>query len=440
MLFLTFKDDILKYTSIEIPARCVRSGFNLLADKFDVFLFDLDGVIYIGNNLLPGVKETITRLRQLGKGIYFLTNNPTLTREQFVQRLKGLGIDTHQSEIITSGWATAKTLSLMGIESVYVIGNDGLKTELKNFGIRLVEKGDCQAVVVGHDGQLNYHQIRQAIQLIHRGAKFIATDTDATYPGPEGLYPGTGAIVSAVQTSAKRRPMIIGKPYPPMFRAVLDHLDPGLRAVMVGDNPDSDILGAHQQGITAILRSEQPIEFPSPKDFRNADAWISSISELFDPSVTVRTWHKPPYAWPQTVQPAVAAVIFDASGKLLLVKRTDLAVWGLPIGHIEPGETVAEAIIREVEEETGLQVKVTRYIGVYSDPVCSIVSRLTGEVSQYITSCMECQVVGGQLRADGVENAEVAFFALDKLPHNLLKLHDEWLQDALNKSNAGVIR
>lgn len=412
----------------------------MLAEKFDVFLFDLDGVIYIGDQLLPGVKETMAQLRKLNKLIYFLTNNPVLTRQQFVERLQGLGIEAHLDEIVSSGWATAKTLHLMGVNSVYMIGNEGLKTELGEFGIKVVEKGDCQAVVVGHDGQLSYEQIRQAIQLIHQGAKFIATDADATFPGPEGPCPATGAIVSAVQTSSYRRPTIVGKPYPPMFRAVLDHLDPTLRAVMVGDNPDTDILGAHQQGIAAILRSDKTLTFPSPKDFRNPDATISSIKELFNPIIKVRPWVKPSHAWPETVKPAVAAVIFDQHNRILLGKRVDLDMWGLPIGHIEPGETVQQAIIREVKEETGLQVKVTRYIGVYSDPVSLVVSHPAGGISHYITSCMECTMVGGNLQADGVENAKVAFFALDNLPTNLLTLHDEWLRDALNQSNAGVIR
>lgn len=412
----------------------------MLAEKFDVFLFDLDGVIYIGGKLLPGVKETMAQLRRLNKRIYFLTNDPIPTRRQFVERLQGLGIEAHLDEIISSGWATAKTLRLMEINSVYVLGSDGLKTEIRGFGIDVVEKSDCQAVVVGHDDQLSYGHIRQAIQLIHRGAKFIATNVDATFPGPEGPCPGTGAIVSAVQTSSGRRPVIIGKPYPPMFRTVLDHLDPHLRVAMVGDNPYTDILGAHQQGITAILRSDKAVDFPSPKDFRIPDARITNLKELFTPAITARPWGKPPYAWPETVEPAVAAVVFDGDGRILLIKRVDFDVWGLPTGHIEPGETVQEAVIREVYEETGLRVKVSRYIGVYSDPMYLVVSHPSGKVCHYITSCMECKIVGGYLRADCVETAEVAFFELDNLPTNLLTLHGEWLRDVLNRDNAGVLR
>ncbi|MEW6697059.1 MAG: HAD-IIA family hydrolase [Bacillota bacterium] len=412
----------------------------LLAEKFDVFLFDLDGVIYIGGELLPGVKETMAQLRNQNKGIYFLTNDPVPTRQQLVERLQGLGIEAQLDEVISSGWATAKTLRVMNIRSVYVLGSEGLKTEMREFGIAVAEKEDCQAVVVGHDDQLSYSHMRQAIQLIHRGATFIATNADATFPGPAGPCPGTGSIVRALETSSGRRPVIIGKPYPPMFRTVLDHLDCDLRVAMVGDNPYTDILGAHQQGIPAILRSDRAVDFPSPRDFRIPDARISSLKELFEPTITLRSWAKPPYAWPETVEPAVAAVIFDGNGRILLIKRVDFSAWGLPTGHIEPGETVQEAIIREVGEETGLQVKVRRYIGVYSNPASMVVSHPSGKVSHYITSCMECQMIGGHVRADGVETAEVAFFELDNLPTNLLTLHVEWLKDALDRNNAGVIR
>lgn len=400
----------------------------------------MDGVIYIGGKLLPGVKETLVQLRKLNKRIYFLTNDPIPTRQQFVERLQSLGLEAHLDEVISSGWTTAKNLSLMNIRSVYVLGSEGLKTEIRQFGIELVENGTCQAVVVGHDDQLSLGHISQAIRLINLGAKFIATNVDATFPGPEGPCPGTGAIVSAIQTSSGKRPVVIGKPYPPMFRTVLDNLDPKLGVAMVGDNPYTDILGAHQQGITAILCSDKAIDFPSPKDFRIPDARISNLRGIFNPTITARPWDKPTYAWPETVEPAVAAVIFDEDDRILLIKRVDFNVWGLPIGHIEPGETVQEAIIREVNEETGLQVTVSRFIGVYSDPLFLVVSHPSGKVSHYITSCMECKIVGGHLRADGVETSEVAFFKLDNLPTNCLSLHGEWLRDLLGRNNTVAIR
>lgn len=412
----------------------------MLAEKFDVFLFDLDGVIYIGDQLLPGVKAALAQLRSLNKRIYFFTNDPIPTRQQFVARLQGLGLTASVNEIISSGWATAKTLCQMKLSSVYVLGSEGLKSEIRSFGIEVVEAGDCQAVVVGHDDQLTYGHIRQAITLLHRGAQFIATNADASFPGPEGPCPGTGAIVSALQTSSGKRPLIIGKPYAPMFHTVLDYLSPELRVAMVGDNPYTDILGAHQQGITALLRSDQALDFPSAKDFRIPDARISTLQELFGPEISVRPWSKPAYPWPETVEPAVMAVIFDELGRVLWVKRADNDMWGLPTGHIEPGETVSEAIIREVYEETGLQVTVKRYIGVYSDPGTLVVTHSTGKVSHYITSLIECTVVGGNLRPDGVETAEVSFFELAKLPLNRLTLHSKWLSDVLKQNNAGAIR
>ena len=141
------------------------------------------------------------------------------------------------------------------------------------------------------------------------------------------------------------------------------------------------------------------------------------------------------------LHPGVAAVVFDsAREQVLLQKRSDNGMWGLPSGHVEIGETVEEAVIREVKEETGLQVKVVRLVGVYSDPSSQVFSYPTGERVHFITTFFECLPVGGSLSPDMVESRDVKFFHFGNLPANILPMHPRWLHDSLCGQDAAFIR
>ncbi|WP_153072168.1 NUDIX domain-containing protein, partial [Escherichia coli] len=127
----------------------------------------------------------------------------------------------------------------------------------------------------------------------------------------------------------------------------------------------TDILGAHQAGLQAVLVGESNT-YPAKNDFRNADANIRDLLGLFDPDIQIKKWVRPNYPWPESIKPGVAGIVFDEYGRVLLMKRADNGLWGIPSGHVEPAETVEQAIIREIREETGLEVQVKRLIGVYS--------------------------------------------------------------------------
>ena len=136
----------------------------------------------------------------------------------------------------------------------------------------------------------------------------------------------------------------------------------------------------------------------------------------------------------------MAAVIFDGTGKVLLGKRKENGLWGVPAGRVEPTETVEEALRREVREETNLEIEVDRLIGVYSDPAFEIIRYSDGEVVHYVTPCFRCTVTGGRLRADGIEFSRVAFFAPNDLPPDLLPMHPRWLSDALCPQSIAFVR
>ncbi|EIM05437.1 hypothetical protein A1A1_16183 [Planococcus antarcticus DSM 14505] len=413
----------------------------MLVDEFDVFLFDLDGVIYIGSEPLPEAVESLKRLRQDKKIIRFLTNNPCTTRKKTAMRLNSHGIEASSEEVITSGWATAQYLQNEKIRTALVLGDNNLKWECHQVGINTEDQNDAEAVVVGWDNNVSFYDIQKAAKLIYKGAKFVATNADRTFPTPEGPMPAVGAIVEAIRVSTEKRPIIVGKPFPYMFTKALEDFPPSARVVMVGDNPETDVLGAHQVGIPSILISDQKTKnFPSPRDFRNPDATITNLNGLFDSTIKIKKWISPSFLWPEHIKAGVAGIIFDKAQRVLLMKRADNGLWGIPSGHVEPGETVEEAIIREISEETGLKVKVNRLIGVYSDPVSQVFSYSNGNISHFITTCFECEVVGGTLIKKSEETLDVNYFGFNHLPENLLCMHPKWLKDALEKEQISYIR
>lgn len=412
----------------------------MIAEQYDVFLIDLDGVIYIDNRLLPGSKEAIEKLREQGKQIYFLTNDPRFLRQELCERLSYLGIKASPKEIISSGWATANYLVQHAINAAYVIGTESLKKEISNQGITVVEQGKCQAVVVGYSENTTFYEVQQAVRYIEEGAKFIATNDDKSFPSAEGRCMATGAIVQAVQVSCEQRPIIIGKPYSYMFHMALKNLDRTTRVVVIGDSPDIDILGAHQYGISGILLEEKQLCYPVKYDYRYPNAQIGNLMDLFSPNSGSACWNYPGFPWPDTIEPGVAAVIFNKAGQIFLVKRIDNGLWGLPSGHVELAETVAEAISRELCEETGLIVTAEKLVGVYSDPVTQVFSYPSGEITHFVTLCFLCSIRGGELKVDHNEISEAAFFDIGQLPSNMMVMHPQWLSDALSGLDLAFIR
>lgn len=139
------------------------------------------------------------------------------------------------------------------------------------------------------------------------------------------------------------------------------------------------------------------------------------------------------------VRPSVSAVVFDRSRRLLLQQRSDGGQWGLPGGSVEIGESVAEAVCREVEEETGLVVAVRRLVGVYSDPRLQVIRYPDGTVWHYVNVCFECVVRGGEPRTSD-ETLDLKFFPLRALPRTLLVNHRRRIRDALARRSAAFIR
>jgi HAD superfamily hydrolase (TIGR01450 family) len=419
----------------------------VLADSFDVFLLDLDGVVYLGVNPLPGAIDALARLRAMGKTLRFLTNDPLPTRRQVVRRLRTMGVEVHLHEVVTAGWATATYLRAHGVTSAYVVGSRGLAAELEQEGITIVRGEHAEAVpeavVVGCSEHVGYPHLRRAATWIRRGARFVATGDDGWFPTAQGPWPATGAITAAIRVAAERSPTIVGKPFLPMFASALADLDAGLRIAMVGDTPASDILGAHRAGLTGILvaqDSREPRLAPPHHDGRSPDAVIPNLLGLFDRAVSLRSGDPPAPPPPDDVRLAVAVVIHDRAGRALLTRQVEEGRWDLPWGYVEPSETVTAAVMRVAQEELGLEIHAPRLVGVYSDPASHVATAPDGRVTRAITACFDCQVVGDELYNPGDARTQATFFAPEALPRDLVRGRGQWLADARARQAAAFVR
>lgn len=136
----------------------------------------------------------------------------------------------------------------------------------------------------------------------------------------------------------------------------------------------------------------------------------------------------------------VAVIILNEENQVLLQKRSDVGLWGIPSGHIEIGETVSEAAIREIKEETNLDIRIKKLIGVYSEPDSQVFTYPNGRVVHFITTCFLAEITGDELRCNSSESQEIQFFEQQSLPRDLLKMHPQWLNDALANDDLAFIR
>jgi len=225
-----------------------------LIDKYDTYIFDMDGVIWRGSEIILDSVNTIKLLINRGFNTIFLTNNSTRSREMYRRKLKRIGIKVPIENIFTSSYCTAKYIyEKFGGGKAYIIGEIGLKRELTNFNIRIVGEGDVDFVIIGMDRKFNYKKLMMGMRKILSGALFIATNLDKTFPSSDGLIPGAGSIVAAMEACVNRKPdIVIGKPSKIMFELALKNVN-RKRTLVVGDRLDTDILGANNMGLDSAL-------------------------------------------------------------------------------------------------------------------------------------------------------------------------------------------
>lgn len=233
------------------------------------WLTDMDGVLVHEQRAIPGASEFIAALRHFERRFLVLTNNSIFTPRDLRARLLAGGIDLPEENIWTSALATAQFLAQQSPGgSAYVIGEAGLTTALHNAGFVQTEQ-EPDYVVLGETRTYSFEAITKAIRLIERGARFIATNPDATGPSREGSLPATGSVAALITRATGVEPYYVGKPNPLMMRSALNRIEAHSEStVMIGDRMDTDVIAGIEAGLRTLLvltgstRSEQVDRFP----------------------------------------------------------------------------------------------------------------------------------------------------------------------------------
>jgi 4-nitrophenyl phosphatase len=228
---------------------------DILLSQYDGFIFDMDGVIWRGKEIIPGAKEAISLLRDAGKKILFVTNNASESREYQYEKLVSLGIESEIEEFLSAGYGTAQYLGQkMPGAQVYVMGTEQLAEEMNDAGLLLVETG-AEIVVVGFDRHFSYQKLDIAFQnLYQKKCLFVACNQNPIYPAPNSFHPGIGPSVAALSYCTGREPdFVIGKPNKPLLDMALSQIGlPPEKVVVFGDILDMDILWGTRGGLGTV--------------------------------------------------------------------------------------------------------------------------------------------------------------------------------------------
>ena len=204
---------------------------------------DMDGVIYHGNRLLPGVKEFVDWLYREEKNFLFLTNSSERSPKELQQKLRRMGLDVDESHFYTSAPGC----------SAYVIGGAGLIMALHDEGITMNDV-DPDYVIIGEGNSYNYENILRAVRLVLKGARLIGTNSDLTGPSEDGIIPACRAMIAPIEMATGQSAYFVGKPNPLMMRTGLRILGVHSEdAVMIGDRMDTDMVAGIETGLDTVL-------------------------------------------------------------------------------------------------------------------------------------------------------------------------------------------
>ncbi|KAI6841170.1 Pre-mRNA-splicing factor [Hortaea werneckii] len=291
-----------------------KAGIDAFIDKFDVFLFDCDGVLWSGDHLFPRIPETIKMLRERNKQLVFVTNNSTKSRGDYVKKFHGMGIEAREDEVFGSSYSAAVYIKrVMNLEApknkVYVLGETGVEQELKaedvpscggtdlllrremqpqdfeNISNRSLLDDDVSVVLTGLDYHPSYLKYALAMAYIRRGAHFLATNIDSTLPSAGTFFPGAGSTAAAVVTATGQEPLALGKPSQAMMDAVASKFQfDRKKACMVGDRLNTDIefgtkggLGGTLCVLSGVSKKE---EFLAPGAEVKPSAYVDQLGDL----------------------------------------------------------------------------------------------------------------------------------------------------------------
>lgn len=223
--------------------------------RYPLYIFDMDGTLFRGDQPLPGAAETVATLRAAGAKIRFVTNNSTRSRDHYVEKLSRMGFEAQPHEVYSSSLAAAAYLR-GSVERAHVVGEEGLSGALEAAGIDCGASDGVDVVVVGLCRAFDYARLTRAMRyLLDPGVRFVATNRDAVFPTEGGqVVPGAGAIVAALAACAGREPELVGKPAPYLVESILrDACVEPRDALVVGDRVETDIVAGRRAGCAVHL-------------------------------------------------------------------------------------------------------------------------------------------------------------------------------------------
>jgi NagD protein len=248
------------------------------------WLMDMDGVLVHEENAIPGADRFLAALRESGTPFLVLTNNSIYTRRDLAARLRSSGLDVPEEAIWTSALATARFLEEQRPGgSAFVIGEAGLTTALHAAGYTLTDR-DADYVVLGETRTYSFERITRAIRLITEGARFIATNPDATGPSPDGPLPATGSVAALISRATGAEPYYVGKPNPLMMRSALNAIEAHSETTaMIGDRMDTDVVSGLEAGLhTILVLTGLTTEADAERFPYRASRIVDSVADLVD--------------------------------------------------------------------------------------------------------------------------------------------------------------
>jgi HAD superfamily hydrolase (TIGR01450 family) len=256
--------------------------------SYDNVILDLDGCVWIGDEPTPGAAEAIGALREAGKRVAFVTNDPRRAMEDYVTKLWGIGVQASLRDVVTVGGALQHLLAeTRNGRTAFVIGTDPLKRHVEDAGLKVMNGTDlatrADVVIVAGTEDVVYEDLRCAALAARRSGDLLGTSRDPTYPMPDGLWPGTGALLAAVEYASGTTAQIVGKPEPQLILTAIDRLGEG-RTLVIGDRLDSDVTAAAKAKVDAALvltggaTREDAAAAPDPKPVAVADTLAALVS------------------------------------------------------------------------------------------------------------------------------------------------------------------
>ncbi|GAA1585703.1 HAD-IIA family hydrolase [Actinoplanes couchii] len=325
-----------------------------LAGSHDLVIFDLDGVVFLIDEPIPGAVEVVQRLRADGTAIAYATNNASRRAADVAALLTGMGVSAEPAEVLTSAGASAALLAerLPAGANVLVVGAEALRAEVRDAGLTPVDRLEDEpvAVVQGYGPEVGWKVLAEAVLAVRSGAVWYATNTDRTLPSPRGPLPGNGSLVAVLRTALDREPdVVVGKPQPGLFRTAAKQSG-AERPLAVGDRLDTDIQGAVTAGIDSLLvltGVSGPADLLAAPADRRPTYVAADLSGLFRAADDLRVPVSGSEAGGWSVSREGSRVSLDGSGDPVdALRLLCAATWsGVPLSGIDPVSAEARDLL-----------------------------------------------------------------------------------------------